>query len=100
MGAQQNMSRGVATALALILTLGLPLGGCSQDTSSSLELTGRMIDDTVALPAPILPLSTPDLEAGFEGTSTAGGLSGGSSASSGTTRANQTTWVRIADVAV
>lgn len=100
MGGRRSMSRGVATVVALLLALGMALGGCSQDTSASLELTGRIIDDTVALPAPIVPSSTPNLEAGFEGTSTAAGTSDGSSALSGSARANQTAWVRVANMAV
>lgn len=102
MGGRRSMSRGVATTVVLLLALalGMSLSGCSRDTSSSLELTGRVINDTVALPAPILPSSTPNLEAGFEGTSTAAGTSLGASASSGATRANQTVWVRVAAVAV
>jgi len=94
--------RGLAVALSLSLScaaLSL-LAGCSNEQATTLDLTGRVVSETIALPAPILTVPAPDLEAGFETTGAVAADAKDNAASAGTTRPNSsaTTWIRVASV--
>lgn len=58
----------MATALACALALSalLPVTGCSRDGATTVDITGRVVDETVALPAPVIAVPAPDIEAGFD----------------------------------
>lgn len=91
----------MAVVLALFATS--VSAGCKSQQASTLNLTGRVVDETVALPAPVLTIPAPDIEAGFETSASAGtaGSSAGVSGPSGTSAgASPKRWVRVASVGV
>jgi len=91
-----------AVALACALALAaLGLGtGCSEEQATTLELTGRVVSDTVALPAPIILALAPDIEAGFETTGAVapGGEDSGTAAGGSSASSSAKSWVRVASV--
>lgn len=98
----RRVSRGLAVTLVISLScaaLGL-LAGCSNEQATTLDLTGRVVSDTVALPAPVIVAPAPDIEAGFETTGAAAVGAQGDAASTSAMRANSsaTTWVRVSSV--
>jgi len=98
----RRLGRVIAVALACLLTLtALGLGtGCSEEQATVLQLTGRVVSDTVALPAPIILIPAPDIEAGFETTgAVAPGAEDEKAAGNGVGSSSAaTSWVRIASV--
>lgn len=95
----------MALLLALVLALSaLGAGtGCRSQQATTLNLTGRVVDETVALTAPVLSIPAPDIEAGFETSATAdeAGSSAGEGGASGKGAGARTSgWVRVASVSV
>lgn len=100
MARNQRLERAVALALTCALVLiATTLAGCSGTQATTFSLTGRVVDDTSSLPAPVVLTPAPDIEAGFESTGSANVPGAGSSAGiGGGSAAASTTWVRVAMV--
>lgn len=100
MTGSRRVQRAVAAILASVFIVSASLlAGCSDTQATTFSLTGHVIDDTAALPAPVILTPAPDIEAGFE-TTGAPTLPTGSSAGNGlASGASQTTsWVKVASV--
>lgn len=77
----------VRAVAALVIGGCIALSGCAP--AGTVELTGSVDDDVVAVQAPSVPVPSPDLEAGFGGGAALG--AGGAGASGGTPAARATT---------
>ena len=78
----------IAGALALALVFAI--SGCEQKPSTTLELTGSVIDNTLVIPAPRLEEVRPDLDVGFETSSSAF-----ATAPAGFSAPAATSWIRV-----
>ncbi len=94
MAVPRRLHSGISVALTLTLALAaMGLGsGCSREVATTIDLTGRVVDETVVLPAPVIVTAAPDIEAGFE--TSAAVVSPGKSTSSARN------WIRVASVNV
>lgn len=79
--------------IALSCLTALAVTACAPTATSSLVLTGSVVSEPTVVSVPSLPGPTPDLQAGFTATPTAGPASSGASAAGSARKI----WVRVSD---